>query len=132
MRKFENFVNAYNNLKDIYEYQEPYGNVELAGLVGLFEVCFEQAWKAMKEVLTSNGFEEGKTGSPRQTLKTAFAAGMIIDEEMWLDAMVSRNNVAHSYNKGIALEIVRRTKENYYSLFGQLKLEIEQNWVGDL
>ena len=51
MKKYENFCRALNNLKDIYDYQEPYGNVELTGLVGLFEVCFEQSWKAMKELL---------------------------------------------------------------------------------
>lgn len=27
MKKFENFCNAYKNLKDIYDYTEPYGNV---------------------------------------------------------------------------------------------------------
>ncbi len=38
MKKYENFVLALNNLEDIYNYTEPYGNVELTGLVGLFEV----------------------------------------------------------------------------------------------
>lgn len=51
MKKFENFCSALANLKDIYEYEEPLGNVEITGLVGLFEICFEQSWKAMKEVL---------------------------------------------------------------------------------
>ena len=45
MKKYENFVPAFENLRDIYDYNEPYGNVELNGLVGLFEVCFEQSWK---------------------------------------------------------------------------------------
>ena len=56
MKKYENFVAAFENLKDIYDYSEPYGNVELTGLVGLFEVCFEQSWKAMKEILEYNGY----------------------------------------------------------------------------
>ena len=51
MRKFENFCKALENLKDIFNYEEPYGNVEMTGMVGLFEICFEQAWKAMKEIL---------------------------------------------------------------------------------
>ena len=71
MKKFDNFCNAFRNLSDIYEYEEPYGNVELTGLVGLYEVCFEQSWKAMKEILEYNGFAEGRTGSPKQILKTA-------------------------------------------------------------
>lgn len=129
MKKFENFVNAFTNLKDIYDYHEPYGNVELTGLVGLFEVCFEQSWKAMKEILQDNGYCEGKTGSPKQILKTAYQADMIDDEDKWLDALVSRNNVAHSYNRDIANDIVKRTKEDYYPLFQKLKEEIETNWL---
>lgn len=129
MKKYENFINAFNNLKDIYNYEEPYGNVEMTGLVGLFEVCFEQSWKAMKEILENNGFDESKTGSPRTILKTAYQAKMIQNEEMWLDALVSRNNVAHSYNKDIALDIIDKTKKNYYNLFDELKKEIDKNWV---
>lgn len=129
MKKFENFVLALDNLKDIYDYNEPYGNVELTGLVGLFEVCFEQSWKAMKELLENDGFEEGRTGSPKQILKTAFQAKLIQDESLWLDALTSRNNVAHSYNKVIALEIIKNTKERYYDMFQELKREIEENWM---
>ena len=66
----------FHNLKDIYQYQPPYGNVEMTGLVGLFEVCFEQSWKAMKELLEENGFTESRTGSPKMILKTAYQAGM--------------------------------------------------------
>lgn len=129
MKKYENFVAAFENLKDIYGYDEPYGNVELTGLVGLFEVCFEQSWKAMKEILAENGFSEGKTGSPRQILKTAYSAGMIENEELWLEALVSRNNVAHAYNKEIALEIVRNTKAKYFKLFEALIKKIGENWL---
>ena len=51
MKKFENFKAALVNLNDIFSYKEPYGNVEIAGMVGLYEICFEQSWKAMKELL---------------------------------------------------------------------------------
>ena len=129
MKKYENFVAAFENLKDIYDYSEPYGNVELTGLVGVFEVCFEQSWKAMKEILEANGFSEGRTGSPKQILKTAYSAGMIEDEEMWLDALVSRNNVAHAYNKDIALEIVRNTKDRYFKLFETLVVNLKEDWL---
>ena len=90
MKKFENFKAALVNLNDIFSYKEPYGNVEIAGMVGLYEICFEQSWKAMKELLENFGYAEGATGSPRTILKTAYKAGMISDEELWLDALVSR------------------------------------------
>lgn len=129
MKKYENFKAALKNLKDIYEYQEPYGNVEIAGMVGLYEICFEQAWKAIKEILENQGFSEGATGSPRTILKTAYKAGMIDDENVWLDALVSRNNVAHAYNEAIAKDIINQTKNKYYDMFVQLSKTIEQNWL---
>ncbi len=106
MRKYENFCNALSNMKDIYNYEEPYDNVVITGLVGLYEICFEQSWKMMKEILEIHGYAEGATGSPKIILKTAYKAGMIRDEEQWLRALQARNNVTHSYNQKIALGII--------------------------
>lgn len=129
MKKFDNFKAALENLKDIYVYKEPYGNVEITGMVGLYEICFEQAWKAMKEILENSGYSEAATGSPRAILKTAYRSGMINDENLWLDALVSRNNVAHAYNQAIAMDIVNLTKEKYYNMFVNLKQTIERDWL---
>lgn len=54
---------------------------------------------------------------------------MISDEELWLDALVSRNNVAHAYNQAIAMDIIRQNKEKYYDMFIQLQKKIEQDWL---
>ena len=116
-------------MKDIYDYNEPFDNVILTGLVGLYEICFEQAWKMMKEILESHGYEEGATGSPKIVLKTAYKAGMIKEEESWIRALQERNNVAHSYNREIARGIVKRAKEEFYPLFCELKKEIDENWL---
>lgn len=129
MKKYENFCNAFHNLKDIYDYNEPYTNVEMFGLVALYKICFEQAWKAMKEILEQQGFAEEKTGSPKIVLKTAFAARMIEDEELWLAALNARNNVAHSYNKEIALDIIHQTKDQFYKMFEELKKEVDEKWL---
>ena len=101
----------------------------MSGLVALYEICFEQAWKAMKEILEQQGFAEERTGSPKLVLKTAFAAGMIKDEELWMAALNARNNVAHSYNKEIALDIINQTKEKFYNMFEDLKKEIDTKWI---
>lgn len=116
-------------MKEIYAYEEPYNTVELTGLVGLYEICFEQSWKMMKEILEIHGYEEGATGSPKIILRTAYRAGMIRDEKAWLRALQERNNVTHSYNEKIALEIVRQAKLVFYDLFVQLKDEIDKNWL---
>lgn len=51
------------------------------GLVHLFSICFEQAWKAMKEILEEHGYADVRTGSPRMIIKLAYQAGMVTDEE---------------------------------------------------
>ena len=125
MKKYENFCKALQNLKDIYDYQPPYDNVVTAGLTGLYEICFELAWKAMKEFLTNQGFEECRSGSPKQIIKVAYKAGIIQDEEAWLSALSSRNNVFHAYNEDIALDIIDNTKSIYYSMFLDLQNEMK-------
>ena len=129
MKKYENFCASLKNMKEIYDYEEPYNTVVLTGLVGLYEICFEQSWKMMKEILEAHGYEEGATGSPKIILKTAYKAGMIKDEEAWLRALQERNNVTHSYNQKIALGIVRQEKSTFYDLFVQLKEEVDKNWL---
>ena len=129
MTKFDNFRHALRNLEEIRKYTEPYEMIVLTGQVALFEICFEQSWKAMKEVLESSGYDESQTGSPRSILKLAYKAGMIDDEKMWLDALVSRNNVSHAYNEGVALSIVERVKEEYIGMFQKLEKTIESSWL---
>ena len=129
MKKYENFCASLTNMKEIYNYREPYDNVVLTGLVGLYEICFEQSWKMMKEILEHHGFAEGATGSPKIILKTAYKAGMIKDEEVWLRALQARNNVTHSYNQKIALGIVAEAKADYYDMFVNLRNEVELNWI---
>ena len=129
MKKYENFVSALRNLNDIFQREEPFDNIETAGMVALFEICFEQSWKCMKEVLENYGYGEAKTGSPKQVIKTAFQAGIVRDEELWLDALKDRNNVAHSYNEAVAKSIIQNTKERYYTMFTTLRETLEAGWI---
>lgn len=129
MRKFENFKRALRNLEEIRKYTQPYEMIVLTGQVALFEICFEQSWKAMKEVLESSGYDESQTGSPRSILKLAYKAGMIDDEKLWIDALASRNNVSHAYNEEVALSIVSKVKERYIGMFQNLEKTIESSWL---
>lgn len=128
MKAYDKFCMTLHNLKDVYAYEEPYENVVLTGLVALYEICFEQAWKAIKELLEENGAAEGKTGSPKMIIKTAYQMGMIDDEELWLNALQARNNVAHAYNQAVALDIVKAAKTSFYPMFCELKKEMDANW----
>lgn len=129
MKKFENFQRALRNLEEIRKCKEPYEMIVLMGQVALFEICFEQSWKAMKELLEYNGYDESRTGSPRSILKLAYQAGMIDDEELWVEALASRNNVSHAYNEGIATKIVSETKAKYIDMFEALEEKVKSNWI---
>ena len=129
MKKFENFCKALNNLEDINRYEPPYDNVVLTGLVSLYQICFEQAWKAMKECMENEGVSTAVTGSPRSIIKEAYRLHMIDDESAWLSALQARNQASHSYNQQTALEIVKNARNIYLSLFHKLKVSIESNWI---
>ncbi|MCM1106875.1 MAG: HI0074 family nucleotidyltransferase substrate-binding subunit [Blautia sp.] len=129
MKKFENFCKALHNLQIIREAEEPYDILTMTGGVALFDICFEQAWKAMKEILADQGYSAAQTGSPKQILKLAYSAGMVQDEEKWLAMLASRNEVSHSYNEEIALGLMRTVRADYIEMFEELKAELEEKWL---
>lgn len=129
MKKFENFCKALNNLSEGAALNEPYTIVEQTGIVGLFEICFEQAWKLMKQVLEEHGRFEEKIGSPRAIIKVAYQCGMINDCEAWLELLESRNILAHTYSDEQALNVIRKLKSDYIILFEKLKKELDERWL---
>lgn len=129
MRKYDNFCKALSNLQEGLKLDEPYTVVEQTGIVGLFEICFEQSWKLMKAVLEEHGRFEEKIGSPRAIIKIAFQCDMIKDEEKWLELLESRNILAHTYSDEDALQVIRKLKTDYFGAFLALKSEIDDNWL---
>ena len=128
MKKFENFCRALNNL-EIAAQQEEYSMLEETGLVAMFEICFEQAWKVLKEILEDEGYRESKTGSPKQILKLAYSAGILTDEEIWLEILRDRNILSHVYDADKSTTTVTKIKEKYLAEFKNLKEILLQNWL---
>lgn len=129
MKKYENFCKALANLQVGLELEEPFSIVEQTGIVGLFEICFEQSWKLMKELLEEHGRFENKIGSPRAIIKIAYQCDMISDEELWLDLLEARNVLAHTYSDDQALSVIRELKSDYVRAFEELKSEVEERWI---
>ena len=129
MKKYDNFCKALANLKVGSQLSEPYTVVEQTGIVGLFEICFEQTWKLMKELLEEHGRFEERIGSPKAIIKIAYQCGMINDCEGWLELLESRNILAHIYSDEQALYVIRKLKTDYISLFETLKNEIDSRWL---
>ena len=53
---------------------------------------------------------------------------MIKDEDVWLQALQARNNVAHSYNESIALGIIKDSQEKFIPMFEKLAKELQTKW----
>lgn len=128
MKKYDNFCKALANLKVGSQLSEPYTVVEQTGIVGLFEICFEQSWKLMKELLEEHGRFEERIGSPKAIIKIAYQCGMINDCEGWLELLESRNIFAYIYSDEQALHVIRKLKTDYIALFETLKNEIDSRW----
>ena len=63
-------------------------------------------------MLTYEGIDAAKTGSPREIIKEAYQYYPCIEEDVWLDMLSQRNNMAHIYDgnaaKALAQEIISR------------------------
>lgn len=129
MKKYDNFSKALKNLKECLKVEEPYSVVEQTGIVGLFQICFEQSWKLMKEVLENHGRFAVRTCSPREIIKIAYQCDMIKNQKAWLEILESRNILAHTYSDEQSLNVIKSIKSDYISVFEELKNELDKRWL---
>ena len=129
MKKYEIFCKALDNMKIGTQLEPPYAIVEQTGIVGLFEICFEQSWKLMKELLELHGRHEAASDSPRQIIKIAYQSGMIADEDARLEILEILNLLAHTYIDEQTLDSIKTIKVTFVSVFEKLKSEIDANWL---
>ena len=129
MRKFDNYCKALSNLHEGLMLKPPYSIVEQTGIIGLFEICFEQSWKIMKECLELQGRYESITGSPRAIIKLAYQCNMINEEELWLRILEARNILSHTNSDEQSLTVIEEIKSRYIKAFDALKSEISEQWL---
>lgn len=119
MYKYENLVKAVERLKEgIEEYNNNASTTIRDGVIQRFEFSAELAWKSMREYLLAEGYDN--INSPKSTLKTAFADGIIDDEQSWLDLIQSRNLTSHLYDEAMADTIYEKIQLIYLPLFEKL------------
>ena len=100
-------------------------DLEIDGILHRFEFTFELAWKTMKDCLEEQGIV-GKIGSPREIIKEAFSVGLIDNGEVWIDMMLSRNELSHLYDEETSREIYDNIKNRYIKEFKKLEEKFEQ------
>jgi nucleotidyltransferase substrate binding protein (TIGR01987 family) len=98
----------------------------LPATVQNFNLTFDLSWKVMKELVTQEfGLTDFASGSPRETLKSAFSVGLINDDK-WMDMLRVRNTLAHDYDGQVALRYYDDIVGDYYVLIESLVMDIEK------
>jgi len=101
----------------------PLSELEQQGLIQAFEFTHELAWNVMRDYLRSLG-QEGLLAS-RDSTRAAFAAGLIVDGETWMDMIISRNLSSHTYNVTTANSLTQKISESYATLLVEFEKKMQ-------
>lgn len=134
MSRFKEREKDYNNAltkleealtENIEELSENAKQIIVDGVLHRFEFTFELAWKTIKDYLEYMGITQ-KTGSPRENIQQAFKQGIIEDGEIWIQIMLSRNELSHLYDEETSRRIYNDIKNKYIIEFKKLEEKFEQ------
>jgi len=98
--------------------------VQEAGIIQLFEMSFELAWKLLKDFLEEQGFQNVR--SPRAALKKAFEVELIEYGHEWMEILVDRNLTAHTYDEAKANEMKMLIDKKYFPIMKALQNTFNQ------
>jgi nucleotidyltransferase substrate binding protein (TIGR01987 family) len=117
-QRFQNFDRAFVLLREALERgPDALSALEKEGTVQRFEYCFELAWKTLKDYLMESGVAISPV-TPRQVIKDAFAAKLLSDGQLWMDMLVERNLLAHTYDKAVFDRAVAAIHARYLPALG--------------
>ncbi|MFA5257097.1 MAG: nucleotidyltransferase substrate binding protein [Opitutales bacterium] len=99
-QRFQNFDRAFELLRSALEARslDEYSDLEQEGLIQRFEYSYELAWKLMKDWLEHNGVVIPAPVGARSVIKEAYAAELVSDGQVWIDMMLHRNALSHTYD----------------------------------
>ena len=129
MNKFENKLNNFKNallkLKEgISDYDKAKIETIRDGVIQRYEFTTELAWKSVREYLLSEGVVDINT--PKIVMREAYGAGIINDEQGWLQILIDRNLTSHIYDEKEAVEIFSRIRTQHIILFDKLLSKLEE------
>lgn len=85
------------------------------GIIQRFEFTHELAWKVMKDYLEYEGLQN--INGSRSATKEAFNKGLLVQGQIWMDMIESRNKTVHTYEEAILKSEFIKITEMYYPLF---------------
>ena len=123
-QRFENYKKALKALIEAVELslERELSNLEKQGLIQSFEFTYELGWTLLKDYLIYQGNPDIK-GS-RDTIRNAYKIELIVDGDIWMDMINSRNVSSHTYNEAVAEDIIKKIKEYYMDAFESLEVKM--------
>jgi len=119
-QRFDNFARAFVLLREVCKRGvDSLSQLEKEGAIQRFEVAFELAWKTLKDYLEENGLVVNPI-TPRNVIKEAFAAKLLEDAQVWIDMMLHRNLLSHTYDIKVFEAVLRTVEERYFPSFERL------------
>ena len=78
------------------------------------------AWKTVKDFLEAGGLTISPV-VPRQVLKDAFAAKLLVDGQVWIDMLDHRNLLAATYDSAVFEKAVDAIAARYVPAMAELR-----------
>ena len=110
----EDFGKAMKKLEEVLELKKT--EVVRDSAIKRFELCFDLAWKSVKNFARENGME---CYSPKECFKVAFQLKLIEHDDEWLEMIKDRNLTTHLYKEEQAEKIYKKLPE-YLKMFKNL------------
>lgn len=119
-QRFGNFQRAFLLLREMCERDlASFSQLEKEGAIQRFEFAFELAWKVLKDYLEAEGVQL-ESNTPRQVIKQAYAAGLLQDAQCWIDIMLLRNKLSHTYDLAVFEAALHTIRADYFVAFERL------------
>jgi nucleotidyltransferase substrate binding protein (TIGR01987 family) len=125
-QRFQNFDRAYRLLADALKNgPDALSLLEKEGVVQRFEFTFELAWKTLKDYMEEGGLDIAPI-TPRQVIKEAFAAKILVDGQVWIDMLDHRNLLTHVYDEAVFAKAVNAIAARYLPAMKALHQDLAQ------
>ena len=131
-QRFDNYGKAFQTLVEAVELASTrkLSNLEEQGIIQSFEFTHELAWNVLKDYLEHKGFTN-IVGS-RDATRLAFKNNLIEDGDVWMKMIETRNRTSHTYNMGLAKEMLKDILQQFFPAFEKmLKSFVKLHEKGD-
>ncbi len=124
-QRFDNYQRALKDLSGDVALRQtrPLSRLEEKGLIQSFEMVHELAWNVLKDYLEEVAGTTGLLGS-KDTTREAFRRGLIVDGEIWMQMIQSRNLTSHVYDENTARAVAEDIATRFLPAFVHLQQHI--------